>query len=431
MADAREMDLAALDRDVARAARTGSIDDVRRVAKKATWDALGELRAQPLRDALRRWVFALLLLRVSHEEDRRLSTAARERRVVFQGKTPRRASWAEAWRGVVAAKTRAEARLWFDVAAESSEAISCAARARAEKRREAAARLGAAHPWEPLVPVAPAALRHAAARFLDASDEIARATWREALRDEPRASAADVMHLAAAREAGEGWPSRLTARWLRETFDAAARSARIDLPPLPPELGASSFARACAAYGYALRVSFASTASPFALSHEPAFVAAHRLAFVFGALAADPEFHARVLHVSHRVALAQARTLARTALLDARIHAMRLLLTDDAAFFPRDSFEELTSRVLHSPLDTRFRGAWPLARPDEPARALALFESLALRDSLRDRFDVDWFRNPHAYDALRSSTLAWEPAEQSTLGAHAEALSRAFEGALA
>jgi hypothetical protein len=109
---------------------------------------------------------------------------------------------------------------------------------------------------------------------------------------------------------------------------------------------------------------------------------------------------------------------------------MRLLLGDDAAPALRDLFDELTARTFGRSLDVRLRGAWPRARDDEPARWLALLQTASARTSLRDRFDVDWFRNPRAWQELRGASFAREPADETSARAGSDELVRAFEGAL-
>jgi hypothetical protein len=206
---------------------------------------------------------------------------------------------------------------------------------------------------------------------------------------------------------------------------------------LPAALGASSFARALYALGFAVRAPSATGSAPrraaiFAIAREPAFAAAHRLGFVFAALPADPLWQARALGVGRRTALAQARILARTALLDARMHAARLLLGDESSFAPRDLFDELGPRLFGAPLDGRLLGAWPAARDDEPARLLALVQAPAQANDLRERFDADWYRNPHAWTHLRelSTTPAREAMDPATLEAGVDRLARAFEESL-
>ena len=449
MAERHPDDLVALDRDVARAAkalaswrsgladRPDSLDDdpfegLRSATGKSTWDRLGErsvsVSEEPLGVALRRWVLSLIPARIGAIDDVAVAREVAAARGRFDGDGPRLVSWREAWRGVVGARTPAEARLWLSAAADAAPSLAPLARRRGARRIEVARRMGFAHPWEPASAVSVAALRSSASRFLERTDELSRAVWRESLGAYPGAAA--VLHAAVGREAGEGWPAHLTPRWLEESF-GAVRGLRLELPAFPRTLGAASFARALTAFGHAVRVASARGAMPFAIASDPWFVAAHRLAFVFGGLAADPEFFVRVLGLGHRAAEAQARLLARTELLEARMSAARVVVGgDDPA--PRDAFEDVVYRVLGSPSDARFHGAWPAARVDEPARWIALLKAPDLRALLRDGFDSDWFRNPRAWGHLRGqgAAPAFEAVEESSLETGGDALVRSFESAL-
>jgi hypothetical protein len=240
--------------------------------------------------------------------------------------------------------------------------------------------------------------------------------------------ASDAIHAVVARDAGEGWPAHLAPRWLEELFGAGVRGLDLALPPLGAPLGASSFARALGAFGFAFRVASGARAPRFALAREPAFVAAHRYAFVFAALPASAEFHRVALGVGRRAALAQARSLARVALFDARLHAMRVLLADEPFASP-DVFEELAVRVFGAPLPRALAGAFPALRDDEPARFVALATSLPLARDMVDRFDADWFRNPRALPHLRA--LGAAPAREEPASLDASSFARAFEEALA
>jgi hypothetical protein len=453
MAEPSVQDLLGVDRDVARSAaaierwrreqRTNpeaggdeTLALVRHVASRATWAALGETSPSPadgpLRDALRQWVVALTQARIGAPAEAAWARAAAAATGHFEGEPPRRLNWRDAWRGVVAAPGAAEARVFLAAAASAAEALAAAARARASRRLEVARRFGFEHPWNALVPgVRPEALRSAARRLLDATEMISEEAWRVVWR-EAGAGAAVTLSRAVARDAGEGWPARLTPRWLQESFaPGATRGLVVEIGDLPQAQGASSFARALQAFGYALRLG-AGSRMPFALAREPGFVAAHRSGFVFAALTADPVWQSRVLGVGRRVALAQARVLARTALLDVRLSAARLLLGDEAAFAPQDLFDELGPRLFGGPLDSRLRGAWPAAQLDEPARFVALLQTLAMSTSLRERFDVDWFRNPRAWEHLRAQAAspARHQLETEALDGQVTALARAFEEAL-
>jgi hypothetical protein len=459
MADADVQDLLALDRDASRGwaalerwrqalagdpethADDHPLEPVRRVTGKSTWDALGALAPSavhaPLRDALRRWVYTLMQARIGHDDDVAWARAASEARGRYEGERPRLVSWRDAWRGIVASRTSTEAALWLEAAAEAAAPLASIARSRAERRVEVARRLGLEHPWSPGIALSPADMARLALRVLDATDDLSRAVWREELG--ARAGAAALLHAAMGRHASHGWPSRITARWIEEIVAPGGRGLRIELGVLPAALGAASFGRALRAFGYAVRASQSLTGSAgsalFSLSREPAFVAAHRLGWVFGALPTDSGWQRRALGVGGRTALAQARVSARTALLEARLQAARVLLGDDAVPVTRDRFDEISVRLFGAPLDARMCGAWPAAREDEPARLLALLQARPVWGGLRERFDADWYRNPRAWDEMRAqaSAPAHEPIDASPLAvleSGAQALARAFEEAL-
>lgn len=452
MPDAHITDLFSLDRDVARgaaalarwraelardpegAAEGAPLEVVRRVTGKSTYDALGALTPSladvPLQGALREWIAALLLARVTHDDDVAIAKAAAEPRGRFAGDPPAWVGLREAFRSVAAARSPAEVQLALGASAECGPAVAELARARAEKRVEVALRLGFAHPWETVVPAKPATLRSAANLFLRVTDDLSGALLRPLVRD--GGGPAAVLHACVGREAVEGWPARLGERWLHESFGGALGGLRPVIAGLPRALGASSFARALGALGFALRRAAVGKATPFALGHEPGARSSYQLGGVFASLAFDPEWQVRALGVGRRTAEAQARVLRRTALIHARLQAARLLLGDDADFAPRDRFDELAARVLGGGLDARLRGAWPAARDDEPARFVAMLEAHALAQELRDRFDVDWFRNPRAFRHLRAvgSLPVRAAVEPAPLDAAAEALGRAFEAVL-
>jgi hypothetical protein len=452
MADARVEDLGSFDRDVARAwhalsawraklaaapdehAEEDPIAPTRRVAGKSAWDALRamgpSLADAPLREALVPWVGALTLARVGREDEVAVARAEGEARSPYRGEPPGLASWRDAWRGVVAARTPAEARIWLETAAEAATAVGDARRTAAATRVEVARRLGLAHPWDLSGAGDPVSLRGWARQLLDRTEDLTQAVCKEGVRGS--VDAAEVLQLGLGREANEGWPARLLPRWLEELFGAHLSGLNVRLPLLPEARGAASFARALGLLGFSVRLAMAPAAMPFALARSPGSRAAHCLGQSFAALAADVEWQVRALGLGRRVALRQARVLARSALLDARLHAARLLLGDDASASPRDLLDELGPRLFGAPLDRRFAGAWPAARPDEPARFVALVESLELGRSLQASFDIDWFRNPRAWAHLRASASALLPEAPpgESFPAGIDAVARAFEGAL-
>ncbi len=453
MADPFTLDLLTLDRDVARgvaalerwreellgdpdrAADEAPLAAVRHVASRSTWTALGEARPSaldvPLRDALRQWIVALTQARIGAPAELARARTASALEGRLEGDRPRAVSWQEAWRGLVSASGPEKAQMFLEAAATVGPRLAEAARAGATRRLEVARRFGIEHPWLALVTSDVASLRAAARGLLDATEMISREAWSTPWRS-PGAGAAMTLHKSGARGAWEGCPARLTARWLEEAFaPGATRGLVVEVGKLPTARGAASFARALGAFGRAVRLG-GGAGMPFALAREPAFVAAHRFGFVFAGLPSDPEWQSRALGLGRRASLAQARVLARGALLEARMVAARLLLGDEAAPAAADVFDELGPRLFGASLDSRLRGAWPAARPDEPARFIALLQSLGMSRGLRDRFDVDWFRNPRAWEHLRSLAAgpAREPVDPAPFDGQITALAGAFEEAL-
>jgi len=454
MGDVNVEDRVTLDRDVARAASAMArwrrdiasnpdgahidpLQGLRHVAGKSTWDALGALAVnsadEPLRTGLRRWTAALLQTRVGADDDVAVAREEAAARTHYEGEPPRDVSWRETWRGMVRARNSSEVRRWLEASIEAATPVADARRTRLERREEVARRLGFSHPWDALVPPAVSgSLGASARRFLDATEDLSRAMRRESIRGIDRPDAADLLHAMVAREAGEGWPARLTTRWLADAFAANVGKLSIDLPALPETLGASSFARALRTFGSAFRIAASPRGPPFSVRNDPAFVGAHRFGALFASLAADPAFHTRMLGLGQARAEAQCRILGRTTLMDVRLDAARIVLGAVGAEPPRDVFEEMGERIFGAPLDARLRGAWPIARDDEPARWVALLQLPAFRGRTRDAFDTDWFKNPKAWSHFMalSAVPAYEPLEEGCLDTGHVALARAFEEAL-
>jgi hypothetical protein len=414
------------------------LDRFRHVAGQSTYERLGRGVAgagdAPLREGLQRWVYTLMQARIAQPLDVEMAKAQAEKTAHVMVPRPHLTSWREAWEELRSAPTATERGAWLAAAAERGADIASLAKRRAEQRDEVARRMTLAE-GNPLFALPIEALVTAAEALLDRTDDLARDALAKARRrgemtEDPPAPA-DAIAIAIARDAPEGWPARLTWQWLDETFGAFARGLRMPAIALPVPIGGSSFARACAAFGAAMRVAGASPSLPFALAREPEFVAMHRFGFVFGALPANASFQKRVLGNVARVADAQARVLGRTALLDARREAVRFLLAQDRT---ADRFEYLTHRLFGAPLPPSLAGAWPEAHDDTRARLAGLLTARTLATELVDRFDIDWFANPRAVQHLRA--IASGPARETPddppvdLAVESRALGRTFEDAI-
>jgi len=410
----------------------------RHVAGRSLYDTLGNLSPSvadvPHRDALQRWVYALMQARIGQSLDAETARAEHEKSAHATVPVPHLASYREGWKGVVEGATAHERRAWIDVAAERGAEMASLARRRAERRFEVAHRMGFADE-DARFPVPRAALVTAALALLDRTDDLARETLRDARKrgsfDDDPPLAVDALAIAIARDAPEGWPARLTFPWLDATFGLFTRGLRLEPVQLVTPIGASTFARVCASFGASVRVAGASPSLPFALARDPQFTAMHRFACVFGALPASPAFQRRILGNGARVAMNQARVLSRTALFHARLEAARLLSSRAPLAIP---FDDLTARLFGVPLPRALAGAWPRAADDAPARFLGLLTAPALARDLVDRFDEDWFANPRAVLHLRA--IASGPARDDAPAAGEEPappvtpLARAFEEAL-
>jgi hypothetical protein len=449
-------DLLSFDRDVARAFAAWSswkqdigrdptlradeepLERWRHVAGKSLYETLRDLSPSaadvPHRDALRRWVYALTQARITQGLDAEMARAEHDKSAHATVPVAHLASAHEAWRGILEGATAHERRAWLDVAAERGPALASIARRRTERRVEAAHRIGLANE-DALFAVPRDGLVSAAIALLDRTDDIAREALHDARKrgafDDDPPLAVDAIAIAVARDAPEGWPARLTWQWLDATFGAFTKGLRLEAPRLLAPIGASTFARVCASFGASIRVAGASPSLPFALARDPQFTAMHRFAAVFGALPASPAFQRRVLGNGARVASAQARVLARTALLHARLEAARFLTSRAPGVIP---FDDLTHRLFAAPLPSALAGAWPRADDDAPARLVGLLTAPALARDLVGRFDEDWFANPRAVRHLRA--IASGPAHEDAspepgadLAKTIAPLARAFEEA--
>jgi hypothetical protein len=429
----------------------------RHTAVLATYRALKELEPSaldvPLRDGLLRWVHELLQTRIGqdlavadadalHAIDARLSPerfAALEhaasgapRDLTAEDSTPRdpeldSVTYAEASAAIVRAPNETRAAAALARAGELAHRVAAVRKERRDRRFEASRRLGLPHPFALATPADVGALSTA---LLDATEPLARDLLAQARKksDSKKWRASSAMQHALARDARDGWPARLSQRWLDGAFKALAPRG-VDAGPLPDPLGGASFLRAAYAWGFAWRTAGTPRSMPFGLARDPYPVPAHRFGFALAAVVAEPSFQKRALDLPSRLAGDQSRVLRGTMLLHARTVAARALLASQEHV--SDSlFEELGVRLFGAPLPASMRDAWPEPDLADPVRLVALLTAHPFVRDLVHRFDDDWFRNPKA--GLHLTSLACGPAHDADpvppeLPA---SLARAFEQAL-
>jgi hypothetical protein len=385
-------------------------------------------------DALRRWVSALTVLRVTEAQRAAVARVESEVSVRVQLETVQETTFRSAWKGLLRSKSHTEASAWLRGLAERGPAVAAVRRVQAEREEEAVRRLGFTTWANPVEGASPDALDAAGLSFLDETRDLSRALRGEAERRGDRGAETFVGALlgAVARDAPEGWPACLTLRTLVDTLgmpENVGRGLRVRAT-MPDVLGAASFSRALESFAVAYRQAAAAASSlPFALAVDPCFVDAHRFGFAFGALPMTVAYQRRGLGLSARVAVGQARTLAKTSLAHARGVALASLLSRSASRPDRARFEELACDVYGDGVPQDLCGAFPRGRGGEQVRLHALLTTLPFLNDLRDHFDEDWFRSPHAWRFLR--VRASGPARVGDDRVAPVALARAFEAALA
>lgn len=234
----------------------------------------------------------------------------------------------------------------------------------------------------------------------------------------PRASWDAAVAACLARDAHRGWPAHLTSAWahglVRKT--GLVDGLVLELGSLPRPLGAASFARALARLGHAFARASAPRSAPFSLAMRPFDLRCHRRAALFGSLAADPVFCHRALGLGRVEARDQARQVARALVLTLRLDAARVLVRGMFTQAARDRqglWEGSTERALGASIPASLAGLVPRSSIEDGARFMGTLLGMTDRRVLIERFDEDWFRSPHAAQALRD--------EQATLAASANA----------
>lgn len=369
----------------------------RDVSTRTTWLELGDAPAHPIFEAARPWVEALTLERLGWPFETHLATAWGAPSVVVEGEGLASEQLSPyVLRGrVLTDRLPVRRRLYAGALARGAEPLSELSRRAAERRSEAGHRLGAEPDALELPCDAPSLFAAARALLARTGPLVELDARRGATFDEPLVAALG-------RDATEGWPARLGARWLEDLFRPSelTRGLAIDLGRLPAPLGASSFARALAAFGDAFAVAAAPRAAPFVLAVQPFDLRRARRAALFAMLVADPVFGRRALGLGRDRAREQARSVARALVLSLRLDAARVLLRG-AERGRSHSFEEATELATGTPFPPALSGVVPGLAPGDGVRFVGALMAATDARALSEAFDEDWFRSPHAAHALR------------------------------
>lgn len=390
-------------------AEGAALDIPRRVSTRATYEALADHR-DPLSIPLRPWVARLTLARVLFPDHARLARAWTTPYIQLERPEPEEVSPRALLRRVLAETSEGRRALFARALALGAGAVSEAARMLAERRAEATALLRATEADLKQIPCDPKESVGALAEELLRGTEGLLPTderWHETLVE------------GLGRDAAEGWPGKLTTRWIDDLFRATGllQGVTLDAGPLPMALGGTSFTRALATFGAAFAEATLADGAPFVLARKPYDLRVARRSSLFASLTFDPVFFARALNLGRARARTQARLMTRALVRSIRIDAARVLLRDVAFEEPRSAarrFEEVTARALGVPLPVSLLGALPALAPGDATRLMG--HALAALDRLRlmHDYDDDWFRSPHAARALREEQAVLPAAAETT-----------------
>ena len=421
--DKRIAELTRALREWRRSSRAGEAPRIEReVSSLATYDDLRGAKADPVAGRLAIHVAALTVDRV---------TLADEARVVAARRAPSENERAP--HATVDRLAREILELHGDRLGRISQleviaaAPADAQRRWAERRREAYRRLGLADETAvehaPLSPPGAVALAESALRVTESA-------FGE-LRARPLLA---VLDRAVGAEAGEGWPARVTARWVRDVFGRGPlfEGMSLTLPRTPEPLGASSFARALDGAGRELAARDLPPGVPFSVARDPFDLLEARRGALFASLLLEPKLHQKRLGLGPARAREQTRSVARASVVWLRVASLRVLasaaLGDGSA---QGSFPELAERCLGRPLARDLAGVFPLTGPRSALDLAAIFAATRDREVVREAFDEDWFENPRAHEALRHEHHTFRAgSEPPALATEAE-LERALAEALA
>jgi hypothetical protein len=212
--------------------------------------------------------------------------------------------------------------------------------------------------------------------------------------------------------AAEGWPARLTSRWIAEIFRKTplGRCRPPATSALPEPCGALSFGRALAGWGVRLLDDAREQAEPFATHQHPTGTRRHVRFALFASMVAEQSFARRVLGLSTEGARSHRRAVAAALLHSLRIEAWRVAVGDAlrAGEEPAavDTYVSVGARALGTEPATALLGVLPELRATDGAALVGYLLAATKRREVIARFDEDWFHNPRVAEWLHDEDRA-------------------------
>jgi hypothetical protein len=407
----------------ASAADDAWFEPVRYVTTRSTFQALAELpSADPLRQPFLSWVQRLAVTRIAGRVILDVARARQDATLELEIPEPGTYSARQIIQRIVAEQDPARVGAWLERLARLGAPILAAERRARETIIEIDSRLGAVEAGLD-APYDRDTLREQARRLLARTDDLASQLFGK------REDLARLIAPLVSRDVPGVWPTRSHARWLFEQFQGTALldGLSLDLGPTPPPLGASSFARALARFGAAYARATAPSGAPFVLARDATEAHPMRRGALFGSLVIDRIFLQKQVGLSREASQTAGRALAATLLAAARLDAMRSLV--DFATASANEVHEATCEALKVRILPGLAGVLPRPSASAPFRLAASLLANDDRETLRSRYDEDWFKNPRALLFLRETDAVIRPAPlpKEALEGGAERLARAFE----
>lgn len=365
-----------------------------RVCSRQTWTALEGAPPEELATELRAWVGALYAERQSWTARRRLAERWAGRPTGAPMPPPPEIDARGLRRRLLAgADGDARGRAAEQLVAVAGPLAEAAGELLAE-RWAALEQVGAAGLASLAVAgAAPELASKAAERLLDVTDDLASefrgAPWWEAL------------HRTMGTEMADGWPARLSPRWVREIFRGTELVDRLPASPmaLALPLGAMSFARAVGGFGVVLLDQARDESPWFTLHQHPYGTRRHERFGLFASIVADRSFARVMLRLGRDRAGAHARGMARCILQSVRVEAWRVLSASALTKGAEEGLERfgvVGARVLGASVPHRLLGVLPSFRPTDGCGLVGAILAASARRQLVERHDEDWYRNPAA-----------------------------------
>jgi hypothetical protein len=222
------------------------------------------------------------------------------------------------------------------------------------------------------------------------------------------------LNVALASDASQGWPAHLNAQSVAALLGSKAWLARsVREPDWPRLIGPTSFMRSLYAVGRALGFAWAAGTHPYAIAHAPGGQNEHRLGFLLAALPTSPEWQKRVLGVREDRARAQVRGLTKALICAVHMLCLQVRLVrsaEQSAGALARSYEQHSIELFGFELPPAFAGMLPRLEYYAAHQLVACWRALSDHVRLRNVYDVDWFRNPRALEAILEESAAIESA---------------------